>query len=88
MLDRVSNYRTTTFADRWWLQVRRVFAATEKKTACGRLPRELGSLPDHLLLDIGVDPRCVPNPAGDLFARPDLTRKGLVPPIYRSQARS
>jgi hypothetical protein len=88
MLDRVSDFRTTPLADRWWLSVLRAFAATEDKAKRKRLPRELAALPDHLLLDIGVDPRCVPNPAGEMISRPDLARKGLVPPIWRSTAKS
>jgi uncharacterized protein YjiS (DUF1127 family) len=88
MLDRVSDFKTTTVADRWWLPVRRAFAAAERQTGRRRLPRELASLPDHLLLDIGVDPRCVPHPAGEIIARPDLTRTGLVPPVWRSTAKS
>jgi len=88
MLDHVSDFRTTAFADRWWLLVGRLFAGNGKKARHRRLPRELASLPDHLLLDIGVDPRNVPNPAGEIISRPDLARDGLVPPIWRSTAKS
>jgi hypothetical protein len=88
MLDHVSDFRTTTFADHWWLRVRRLFAERSKKASHNRLPRELNSLPDHVLLDIGVDPRCVPNPAGEMISRPDLARNGLVSPVWRSTAKS
>jgi hypothetical protein len=88
MLDHVSDYRTTAFADRLWPLARRLFAGDERKSRCGCLPKELESLSDKLLLDIGVDPRCVPNPAGEIVSRPDLARSGLVPPAWRSTAKS
>jgi hypothetical protein len=88
MSDYVSDFRTTAFADRLWLVVERLFAGINKRAGRPRLPRELASLPDHLLVDIGIDPRRVPNPAGEIIARPDLTRNGLVAPIWRSTAKS
>lgn len=88
MSDFVSDYRTTAFAGRWWLFVDRLLAAIEKKTGQRRLPKELASLPDHLLIDIGVDPRWVPNPAGELIARPDLSHSGLATPVWRSASKS
>jgi len=84
----VSDLRTTTFADRLWLFAQRLFAGLEKKPGHPRLPRELSSLPDHLLVDIGIDPRWVPNQAGEIISRPDLTRDGVVVPIWRSTAKS
>ena len=53
-----------------------------------RLPKELAGLSDNMLLDIGIDPRWVPNPAGDLIPRPDLNQSGLVTPIWRATAKS
>ena len=88
MSDYVSDFRTTTLAARLWLLVERQFAGVEKKTGHPRLPRELDSLPDHLLIDIGVDPRWVPNLAGEIISRPDLARSGLAVPIWRSTAKS
>lgn len=88
MLNQASDFTTTAFADRWWLPVWRLFAESGKDAACGRLPGELTTLSDRLLVDIGVDPRCVPNPAGETIPRPDLTYSGLVPPIWRSTAKS
>jgi len=88
MSDYASDFRTTTFADRLGLLVERLFAGVEKKAGHPRLPRELSSLPDHLLVDIGVDPRWVPNQAGEIISRPDLTRDGLVVPIWRATAKS
>lgn len=54
----------------------------------GRWSREVIALPDRMLLDIGIDPRSVPNPLADAISRPDLAPHGLVTPPYRSAARS
>jgi uncharacterized protein YjiS (DUF1127 family) len=49
---------------------------------------ELKALPDHLLLDIGVDPRDVPfNVAGEI-ARPDLAHSGPATATFRTIAKS
>lgn len=52
------------------------------------LPAELASLPDHLLVDIGIDPRDVPNPAGTGAADPDLARYGIPTSLLRAIPRS
>lgn len=88
MLDRVSEYKASGFEERWWALLRRLLAASEQNSRRWRLPREVVSLPDHILLDIGIDPRCVPNPAAEEISRPDLAFNGLVPPRYRSTAKS
>jgi hypothetical protein len=88
MSDYVSDIRTTAFADRLWLLAERLLGSIESKAGHPRLPRELASLPDHLLIDIGVDPRWVPNPAGETISRPDLSHSGLATPIWRSAAKS
>jgi hypothetical protein len=49
---------------------------------------ELKALPDHLLLDIGVDPRDVPfNVAGEI-SRPDLAHSGPGTAAFRTIAKS
>jgi hypothetical protein len=88
MSDFVADFRTTTFVDRWWLFAARLLAVIENKPGHPRLPRELSSMSDHLLIDIGVDPRWVPNPAGEIIARPDLAHSGLATPVWRSTAKS
>ena len=54
----------------------------------GRLYRDLIDLPDHLLLDIGVDPRSVPSSADDVIARPDLLYTGPAAAVFRTAAKS
>jgi uncharacterized protein YjiS (DUF1127 family) len=54
----------------------------------GRLYRNLKDLPDHLLLDIGVDPRDVPVSAEGGIARPDLAFSGLGAMGFRTAAKS
>lgn len=88
MSDYANDFRTATFADRLWLLVERLFTGSGKKVEHPRLPRELASLPDHLLVDIGVDPRWVPNLTGEIISRPDLARSGLAAPIWRLTAKS
>jgi uncharacterized protein YjiS (DUF1127 family) len=54
----------------------------------GRLYRSLKDLPDHLLLDIGVDPRDVPVRGEGETARPDLVYSGPGAMGFRSVAKS
>ena len=54
----------------------------------GRLYRNLKDLPDHLLLDIGVDPRDVPASGDGEIARPDLVYSGLGAMGFRTAAKS
>jgi hypothetical protein len=54
----------------------------------GRLYRDLKSLPDHLLLDIGVDPRDVPLSGEIGIARPDLVSSGQGAMGFRTAAKS
>jgi uncharacterized protein YjiS (DUF1127 family) len=54
----------------------------------GRLYNSLKDLPDHLLLDIGVDPRNVPTSTEGEIARPDLVHRGLGAMGFRTAARS
>jgi hypothetical protein len=88
MSDHVGEFTTTAFADKLWLLAERLFDGREKKAAHPRLPRELASLPDHLLIDVGIDPRWVLSRDGEIISRPDLTRDGRVMPIWRSTAKS
>ena len=67
----------------WRVLIRHLFTAPDRQD---HLPRELSTLSDHLLLDIGVDPREVPNRAAESISRPDLGY--LVPSLRRSTARS
>jgi uncharacterized protein YjiS (DUF1127 family) len=52
-----------------------------------RLYRSLKDLPDHLLLDIGVDPRDVPTQTEGEIARPDLVYSGPAAMGFRTAAR-
>jgi uncharacterized protein YjiS (DUF1127 family) len=54
----------------------------------GRLYRNLKDLPDHLLLDIGVDPRDVPAGAEGVIARQDLVFLGVNATGLRTAAKS
>jgi uncharacterized protein YjiS (DUF1127 family) len=54
----------------------------------GRLCRNLKDLPDHLLLDIGVDPRDVPVSAEGEIARPDFVYSGPGAMGFRTAAKS
>jgi hypothetical protein len=54
----------------------------------GRLYRSLKDLPDHLLLDIGVDPRDVPVSAEGGIARSDLVYSGPAAMAFRTVAKS
>jgi uncharacterized protein YjiS (DUF1127 family) len=54
----------------------------------GRLYRNLKDLPDHLLLDIGVDPRDVPARTEAQIARPDLVNIGTAAALNRTAAKS
>ena len=57
-------------------------------SAFGRSYKKLHYLPDHLLLDIGLDPRDVPQVVDALIARPDLAYSGLAARIFRTVAKS
>jgi uncharacterized protein YjiS (DUF1127 family) len=63
----------------------RLFAAGSSQ---GRFYRSLKRLPDHLLLDIGVDPRDVPVNGEGETARPDLALTGLAARMFRTAAKS
>ena len=58
------------------------------KNAQGRLYRGLKDLPDHLLLDIGVDPRDVPTRAGEAGTRPDVLWQDAAAMGFRTVAKS
>lgn len=53
-----------------------------------RLYTELKDLPDHLLIDIGIDPRSVPLSLNEAIARPDLAHGGVVTAHGRVAAKS
>ena len=53
-----------------------------------RLYKDLKNLPDHLLLDIGIDPRRTPLSLDEAIARPDVAHGGLVAAQHRSAAKS
>jgi hypothetical protein len=59
-----------------------------EKTSHGRLYRDLKNLPDHLLLDIGIDPRNVPGNTEAEIARPDLVHRGVGATVFRTVAKS
>jgi uncharacterized protein YjiS (DUF1127 family) len=63
----------------------RLFAAERPQ---GRMYRSLKDLPDHLLLDIGVDPRNVPVRTEGVIARPDLVYLGVNAAGLRTVAKS
>ncbi len=65
--------------------LKRLFAA---KGAQEHLYTELKDLPDHLLLDIGIDPRNVPQSLDEAIARQDLAHGGVVSAQHRAVARS
>ena len=73
---------------RWPGLGRWLFNSIADKAMQIRRERELTSLPDHMLLDIGIDPRSVPNPAGEMLARPDLALHRRTVPAWRSTVRS
>ena len=54
----------------------------------GRRHRSLKNLPDHLLLDIGIDPRNVPTNTEQEIARPDMAHRGLTGLVFRTVAKS
>jgi uncharacterized protein YjiS (DUF1127 family) len=54
----------------------------------GRLYRSLKDLPDHLLLDIGVDPRDVPARGEGEIAQPELVYAGQGAMRIRMAAKS
>ncbi len=58
------------------------------KASRARNYNELKALPDHLLLDIGVDPRNVPFNVVREIARPDLTHSGPATAAFRTNAKS
>lgn len=87
MLEHVGEFRASGFEERWWALLRRLLAASEQNSR-RQLPQDVVSLTDHLLLDIGIDPRSVPNPAAEAISRPDLAFNGLTPPRWRSTAKS
>lgn len=87
MVEHVGEFRASGFEERWWPLLRRLLAASERERR-HPLPRELVALPDHLLLDIGIDPRSVPNPAAEAISRPDLAFNSLTTPRWRSTAKS
>ena len=78
-------HKSLSFA--WHLPafLKRFFAAKETQ---GRLYAELKDLPDHLLLDIGIDPRNVPQSLDEAIARQDLVHGSVVAAQYRAAAKS
>jgi hypothetical protein len=48
----------------------------------------LKDLPDHILLDIGVDPRAVPTLLSEELARPDVFYQSLTAAVARNTAKS
>jgi hypothetical protein len=59
-----------------------------KKLLQLRAGNRLKGLPDHLLLDIGIDPRNVSGREPALSARPDLLYTQLTISTYRTAAKS
>ena len=57
------------------------------KSAQGRLYRDLKDLPDHLLLDIGVDPRDVPVRTEEAGARPEVFWRDATSVNFRTAAK-
>ena len=60
----------------------------ETEGAQGRLYTGVKNLPDHLLLDIGIDPRSTPLSLDEAIARPDLAHGGVVGAQHRAAAKS
>lgn len=60
----------------------------ETNTSRVRHYHDLKALPDHLLLDIGVDPRNVPFNVASEIARPDLAHSGPATATFRTNAKS
>lgn len=58
------------------------------KKSQGRLYRGLKDLPDHLLLDIGVDPRDVRVRAEEAGVQPEVLHGGLAARVFRIAAKS
>ncbi len=65
--------------------LQRLFPAEE---TTGRLYKDVKDLPDHLLLDIGIDPRHTPLSLHEVIARPDLVHGGVVTSGFRTVAKS
>ena len=63
----------------------RLFAA---KVEQGRLYTEMKDLPDYLLLDIGIDPRNIPQSLDEAIARQDFAHGGVVSAHHRTIAKS
>ncbi len=74
-----------TISERLHALQERLFAGKSRQK---RPYTDLKSLPDHLLLDIGVDPRSVPCSADDVIARPDLLYTGPAAAVFRTAAKS
>jgi hypothetical protein len=75
------------FALDWRLPalLKRAFAA---RLAPGSLYTALKILPDHLLLDIGLDPRSAPVSLEEAIARPDFAHGSVVLAKGRIAAKS
>ena len=58
------------------------------KSPQGRQYSGLKDLPDYLLLDIGVDPRDVPESADEVIARPDLLWQEAAAISFRTAPKS
>ena len=78
------SHASPSLSDRLHALVSRVFAG---RSAQGRLYGGLKDLPDHLLLDIGVDPRKVPPRGGETEAGTALDFK-VAAALFRSAAKS
>ncbi len=59
-----------------------------RKNSMVRSLTGLQNLPDYLLLDIGVDPRDVPNNLDEVITPPDIAHGALVAPVFRTTAKS
>jgi uncharacterized protein YjiS (DUF1127 family) len=79
------HHASPSIAERLHTLLQRLFPA---ETAQGRLYKDLRNLPDHLLLDIGIDPRDVPKNAGAMIDRPDLAQSGFAAAELRTAAKS
>ena len=80
-------FENKPFAFDWQVPaaLKRLFAAKGKQ---GRLHTQLKDLPDHLLLDIGIDPRSAPISVHEAIARPDFAHGGVVRANLRTAAMS
>ncbi len=79
------NRLSPSIVERAHALLQRLLPAEDTK---GRLYKDLKDLPDHLLLDIGIDPRHTPLSLHEVIARPDLAHGGVVTTAFRTVAKS